>query len=253
MMTTILTQLGCPEELCHFEETVNRTMQAVCKDTAIPAGIAETRSLLENLFCIVVCIDACQPLIIVGPAGCSKTLSFTIAMDNMKGEQSEHDLYKQLKRAYPFRFQCGNGTTDTELRDVYRSAIVRQAEFDQSELGMCRSRCVVFLEEAGLTSEEKMPLKVLHYELDNPRVATVMLSNKVLDAAKSNRAVQLLQSALSEHELKQLVIGCLDVKPTDTPLRHAIVEGLVSGFEEILAKAAEEVDERIFKVCACVL
>lgn len=49
----------------------------------IPPGVAGTPALLENLFCIVVCIQARIPLIITGPPGCSKTLSFTIAVDSI--------------------------------------------------------------------------------------------------------------------------------------------------------------------------
>ena len=65
-----------------------------------------TTALLENLFCTVVCIDAKIPLIITGPAGCSKTLSFTIAVDNMKGKQSIMPLYKKMSHVHPFRYQC---------------------------------------------------------------------------------------------------------------------------------------------------
>jgi hypothetical protein len=54
---------------------------------------AGTDALRENLFATVVCIDALVPLVIIGPAGCSKTLSFTIAVDNMRGKWS---VYKEL-------------------------------------------------------------------------------------------------------------------------------------------------------------
>jgi len=50
----------------------------------IPAGIACTDALRYNFFTIVACVDAKVPLTLLGPAGCSKTLSFVLAEENMK-------------------------------------------------------------------------------------------------------------------------------------------------------------------------
>lgn len=43
------------------------------------------------------------PLLVVGPPGCAKTLSFAIAIDNMKGKQSPMPLYRFFHNAHPFR------------------------------------------------------------------------------------------------------------------------------------------------------
>ena len=89
-------------------------MSKLYEHTNIPPGIAKTDALLENLFCTVICIDAKIPLIIMGPAGCSKTLSFTIAVDNMKGKQSSSVLYKKMYRVHPFRYQCSEQVNSLE-------------------------------------------------------------------------------------------------------------------------------------------
>ena len=44
------------------------------------------------------------PLLVVGPPGCAKTLSFSIAIDNMKGKQSSMLLYRFFHNAHPFRY-----------------------------------------------------------------------------------------------------------------------------------------------------
>ena len=55
----------------------------------IPPGIAKTQALLENIFCIIACCCTKIPLIIVGAPGSSKTLSFNLALANMKGKESK--------------------------------------------------------------------------------------------------------------------------------------------------------------------
>lgn len=54
-----------------------------------------------------------------------------------------------------------------------------------------------------------MPLKIIHYYLDHPQVASVLLTNNLLDAAKTNRGILINQSMPSESDLKQLARGCL--------------------------------------------
>eukprot|EP01105_Mastigella_eilhardi_P018255 TRINITY_DN4218_c1_g1_i5.p1 TRINITY_DN4218_c1_g1~~TRINITY_DN4218_c1_g1_i5.p1 ORF type:complete len:4438 (+),score=1224.04 TRINITY_DN4218_c1_g1_i5:2312-15625(+) len=203
-----LDKLGIPKRKTVLE-IVQKATDQLFRNTSIPEGIARTDALLQNLFFTVVCVDAKIPLLIVGPPGCSKTLSFRIAMDNMKGKQSHEHLYRSLCGAQPFRYQCSQQSNDNEIKDVYDNAISRQKMFDGAKLQRQRQRAVVLLDEAGLPPEETAPLKVLHYKLDHPKVASVILSNCVLDAAKTNRAVLLLQSAPSPSDLNELAAGCI--------------------------------------------
>lgn len=54
-----------------------------------------------------------------------------------------------------------------------------------------------------------MPLKGIHYELDHPVVASVILSNLLLDAAKMNRALVVIQPESSDEDLLSLARGTL--------------------------------------------
>ena len=114
MMNEILKECGCR---LTFVETVKDAMLKLYNETIIPLGIAKTDALLENLFCTVICIDAKIPLIITGPAGSSKTLSFTIAADNMKGKQSTTSLYKKMYHVHPFRYQCSEQVSCIEYKE----------------------------------------------------------------------------------------------------------------------------------------
>eukprot|EP00026_Physarum_polycephalum_P000006 Phypoly_transcript_00006.p1 GENE.Phypoly_transcript_00006~~Phypoly_transcript_00006.p1 ORF type:complete len:4090 (+),score=503.30 Phypoly_transcript_00006:465-12734(+) len=189
----------------NFGETITTLIQNFFVATAIPAGIAPTNSLKENLFCTVMCIEIKIPLIIVGPPGCAKTLSFSIAVDNMKGKHAQKPFYTGFHSVHVYRYQCSEHSTDVELREVYKAAIKRQKRFAENS----SHRSVVLLDEAGLPNEMDMPLKALHYHLDHPVVPTVILSNKMLDAAKTNRSLQLLQSPVSLSDLRTLAIGCI--------------------------------------------
>ena len=75
---------------------------------------------------------------------------------------------------------------------------------------------VVFMDEAGLPEERHESLKVqnsnmnialvlhayilqaLHYYLDQQEVAFVAITNHILDAAKTNRAISLFRPSVSE-------------------------------------------------------
>ena len=189
------------------------------RNTEFLEGVAPTNSFLQNLLLTVACIDAKIPLMIVGPPGCSKTLSFTIAIKNMQGNQSPQPFYRKLSHAEPLRYQCSKDSADTEIEEVYKNARDRQENFDnmvqsaknqEGKHGVIEEqRVVVLLDEAGLPDERKALLKVLHYMLDHPRVSSVILSNNVLDAAKSNRAVILMQSTPSEEDLNCLAETCI--------------------------------------------
>ena len=71
------------------EEVLKEELDFYGKHLSIPHGIAKTQALLENLFCIIACCCTKTPLIIVGAPGSSKTLSFNLALSNIKGAESK--------------------------------------------------------------------------------------------------------------------------------------------------------------------
>ena len=97
---------------------------------------------------------------------------------------------------------------------VFSHAINRQRSHTNFKLPIY---CVVFMDEAGLPEESHESLKVLHYYLDQQEVSFVAITNHVLDAAKTNRAVSLFRPEASEEDLETLAKGYLCNTPDDPP------------------------------------
>jgi len=100
-----------------------------------------------------------------------------------------------------------SSSSSTEIGSVYRTAEDRQTRFERAE--MRGEQCVVFLDEGGLPDERKHALKVFHYYADHPQVGTVILSNSTLDAAKTNRCIQVLLPKVDSQDLVALATGLL--------------------------------------------
>ena len=196
-----------------FEEELNWFIDQI----NLPEGIAKTQALKENLFANVVCTMTHTPLIIVGAPGSSKTLSFNLTLANLKGEESKMPVFRHtdiFRSLDPHFYQCSRRTTSNEISTVFSRAINRQRSHRKVPLPVY---CVVFMDEAGLPEERHESLKVLHYFLDSQEVSFVAITNHVLDAAKTNRAVSLYRPEASEDDLVILAKGCLCTDPNPPP------------------------------------
>lgn len=132
---------------------INAQTLALFDRSIKPKGVASTIALRENLFSIVVAVSALIPLLIKGPAGCAKTLSFSIAMDNFR-----EGVYPGVRICDPIRYQVRDWcspfhidfppqvstlTTDTEIEGVYIRALdlLRDTPSDPN----IARRCVVWI------------------------------------------------------------------------------------------------------------
>ncbi len=202
-----------------FEEELDWCIRLV----ELPKGIARTRALKENIFATIVCTATHTPLIIVGAPGSSKTLSFNQTIANLKGAESREKIFRDTTIFHaldPHYYQCSRRTTSNEIQTVFSRAINRQRSHSQFNLPIY---CVVFMDEAGLPEESHESLKVLHYHLDKQEVSFVAITNHVLDAAKTNRAVSLFRPEAFNDDLRTLAEGCLCSNPTN-PLPELKVE-----------------------------
>jgi hemicentin len=172
-----------------------------------PEGIAQTKVLKQNLFATIACTCTKTPLILVGKPGTSKTLSFNIAVNNLKGIDSHTDILKDtilFPSLDPQIYQCSRQTTSFEIDKLFRRAIKRQTTYSNE------INCVVFMDEAGLPEEGHESLKILHHYLDEHKVSFVAISNHILDAAKTNRAISVMIPETTEKDLCELVKGCYE-------------------------------------------
>ena len=192
-----------------FSQAFNDELNWYIDQVELPQGIAKTQALKENIFATIICTVTRIPLIIVGAPGSSKTLSFNIAVANLKGQESKMLLFRHTDKypsLDPHYYQCSRRTTSNEIQTVFSRAINRQKSHLKISLPI---NCVVFMDEAGLPEERHESLKVLHYYLDNPEVSFVAITNHVLDAAKANRAISLFRPESLADDLETLAKGCL--------------------------------------------
>ena len=200
-----------------FSKTLNKYVDEFIKRVKIPPGIAETNALKENLFATLICTMSKIPLIIVGAPGTSKTLSFNLTISNVKGGESPREYFRNAKfpALEPHYYQCSRRSTSNEIENVFKIAIKRQETHDEANLKVFS---VVFMDEAGLPEESHESMKVLHYYLDRPKVSFVAISNHILDAAKSNRAINIFRPQ-QQDDLYTLANGCF-MKSTTTDTMH---------------------------------
>ena len=156
----------------------------------------------ENVFALVCCIHARVPVMIFGPPGCSKTLSWNVVKRCFGGNIDGPELFKQTI-IHSFPLQCSTQTTDADVKQAFNRLNEERKNAIQTP-GKSIAH-VLFLDEASLVDNEEAPLKTLHQQLDFSIISTdsdaqrtlcVVLSNSVPDAAKTNRMVLVAQSSL---------------------------------------------------------
>ena len=200
-----------------FSEAYMEELKWFSSKMELPTGIAQTQALIENLFATVVCTGTRTPLIIVGAPGSSKTLSFNLAVANIKGQESKMEIFRRttiFPSLDPHFYQCSRRTTSNEIETVFSRAVNRQRSHYRFSLPI---HCVVFMDEAGLPEESHESLKVLHYHLDRREVSFVAITNHMLDAAKTNRAVCLFRPETMNDDLPILAKGCLTPQVLSPP------------------------------------
>ena len=59
---------------------MNSSSRSFFDKCEIPAGIAPTRGLMENMWATAVCFQACIGILITGPPGVGKTLALQVRL-----------------------------------------------------------------------------------------------------------------------------------------------------------------------------
>lgn len=92
MLLTVLLRVCCPPgrvvrfagvtvRMCISLLCLGRYMRHIPSTATV--GVTRNTALKENIFAIVVCIQTHMPVIIVGPPGSTKTLSFQIVRESV--------------------------------------------------------------------------------------------------------------------------------------------------------------------------
>ena len=226
---------GYSRQAVTFNEALRDELKWTIDRMKLPQGVAKTEGLKENIYAIVICTMTRIPLIIVGQPGSSKTLSFKIVTDNLQGQASVNSDFKDsrvFKALDPHFYQCSRKSSSNEIKTVFEKAIIRQESLNAVNENRL---CVVMMDEAGLPEQSHESLKVLHYFLDDQKVAFVGISNHVLDAAKMNRAISLFSPDASQEDVEVLAKGCLISAATEA--MGPKVEGLSKAYLDVMRDA----------------
>ena len=196
------------EELCsqidknkyfsyNFLKIPEMELNFLIKNFTVPEGIAKNKALKENLFLLFFCIINKIPLIICGKPGRSKTLSFKILQNSMKGPLSQNSFCQNYPELLSLKIQGSLNTTSDEITKIFE----RGRNF---QLINPDKLWVIFMDEMGLAEiSENNPLKVMHAELENEKnkIAFVGISNWFIDASKMNRVIYNVVQEPDEDDL----------------------------------------------------
>lgn len=155
----------------------------------VPVDIVGTSGLQEALYAVVVGVHTRIAVLLTGPPGCGKTLSFLIALANLRGSNATSPVFRFLRHTLSEAFQCSEQTEASEVVAAYTRAVARQRSFDSSRPG--HFAVVLSLDEAGLPKERRQAIKGLHDPLEQRVIGAVFMSNTTLDAAKTSRMLQV--------------------------------------------------------------
>ena len=218
-----------------FFSVVESSLDHVWKYSIIEKGLAPTSTLKENYYCMLVAIINKIPLLITGPPGCGKTLSLVLACKNLTGPTTSSSIpFQHIAKAHKFPYQCSSESTSLELSIQFQRALKQQQQQDSYERERGKHICVVSIDEAGLPPERRQALKALHDWLENAKVACVMMSNVVLDAAKTSRSLQVMQTQVNAEDLRALCRGLLtDADYQGERLTETRLEGLCEAFQTL--------------------
>ena len=193
----------------YFEKLPIKIKEEITEEINIEIGYAKNKALLENIFSLFVCIINKIPLFIVGKPGCSKSLSTSLVFQNMRGINSNKNLFKKYPRVISFYYQGSLSSTSEGIQNIFtksRKAILK----DKNSKEILP---VFYFDEMGLAELSKNnPLKVIHSELEydenKGKISFVGISNWSLDASKMNRSIFI---SIPEPDKDDLILTALKI------------------------------------------
>ena len=185
-----------------FLNVPKNIVKSLTEQMIIGKGIALNRALKENLFTCFTCADNLVPLIIVGKPGTGKSLSCQILYNTLIGEFSKSEIFKKKGKLYTYYYQGSEASTSKGIEEIFQKAVDAKKKNIKNKIIP-----MVIFDEMGLAERSiNNPLKVMHHllEKDNDEsVPFVGISNWRLDAAKINRALNLLITDFDKEDYEE--------------------------------------------------
>jgi hypothetical protein len=194
------------------------------------ANIAKNHALSENAFVMIICIELCIPLTLIGKPGSSKSLAKLIIKNNLQGPLNGRtpEFYRPFKQVAYVEYLCSPHSTGEAIEEVVALARAMQKERSGQPFA-----AVVVLDEVGLAEDSKhLPLKVLHRLLDDRDVAFLGISNWALDPAKMNRGLFLNRGSPTKAELQFTALQMIS-QPKPLPHMSVVINGLSEAYHDV--------------------
>ena len=193
----------------NFENLPNKIQEEIVEELNIDIGYAKNKALLENIFSLFVCIINKIPLFIVGKPGCSKSLSTSLIFHNMRGVNSNKNLFKKYPRVISFYYQGSLSSTSEGIQNIFTKARKTILNDKNSK----EILPIFYFDEMGLAELSKNnPLKAIHSELEydenKGKISFVGISNWSLDASKMNRGIFI---SIPEPDKDDLILTALKI------------------------------------------
>lgn len=208
--------------------------------------IARNSALRENVWMMMICVELCIPLFVVGKPGSSKSLSKSKVEKSMKGQNSIYDLFKVMKDIKMTSYQCSPLSTPEGIVQTYQLCANMQNESTEN------FAAVMVLDEIGLAEDSPlMPLKALHALLDDGstedeirpnKPSFIGISNWALDPAKMNRGVLMNCCVPNRSELRKTLEEICGRNKVTFNRISSLIDVLTKGYLEV-SKEAEETRE----------
>lgn len=213
-----------------LSEMVDQVMNYFVDQMEVPPFVFKNYALKQNMFTLIVCIENRMPITLIGPPGCSKTLSFQIVQNNM-GMKGFMKSFQRVDSVH--RYQGSSQSTSEEIEKVCIKASKAQQFYDEKHL---KKLSLFFFDEAGVPESEKESLKVLHYYLNNSNFPAVLITNDPLDVAKSNRGIEILVSSPDEEDLAKLAEGIIKRHENEnlTPETRKVIEACCRAYKYLI-------------------
>ena len=193
----------------NFENLPNKIQEEIVEEINIEIGYAKNKALLENIFALFVCVINKIPLFIVGKPGCSKSLSTSLIFQNMRGINSNKNIFKKYPRVISFYYQGSLSSTSEGIQNIF----IKARKTILNDKNSKEILPVFYFDEMGLAELSKNnPLKVIHSELEydenKGKISFVGISNWSLDASKMNRGIFI---SIPEPDKDDLILTALKI------------------------------------------
>ena len=182
-------------------------IRLLTNEMSVENGIILNRALRENLFLSFVCLENNIPLIIIGKPGMGKSLGFKILYDNLKGEYSESNLFKNKGKLYRYYYQGSTTSTKEGIISIFNKALKEKKLIKEGKQKIIS----VYFDNMNLAERAyNNPLQIIPYCLENNNENSISFIGNTenrLNEDIMNTALNLVITDYDIEELEEIAIS----------------------------------------------